>query len=70
MSCDTQGVVNIVSKFQVPSSNGLEVMRFQRLGGKVELVSHKSFSGVYLWTFTEVLGQNNQFQKDPLGKNL
>ena len=33
-TCDTQGVVNIVSKFHVPSSNVVEVMMFQRLGGK------------------------------------
>ena len=31
---DTQGVVNIVSKFQVTSTYGLGVMMFCRLGGK------------------------------------
>ena len=34
VTCDTQEGVNIVSKFQVPSYNGLGVMMFWRLGGK------------------------------------
>ena len=34
VTTDTQGMVNIVSRFQVLSSNGLGVMRFWRLGGK------------------------------------
>ena len=34
MSRDTQGVVNIVSRFQVPSSNSLAFMMFWRIGGK------------------------------------
>ena len=33
----TEGVVNIVSKFQVPSSNGLGVMMLWGLGGKGSL---------------------------------
>ena len=34
MTYTTQGMVNNASKFQVPSSNGLGVMMFWRLGGK------------------------------------
>ena len=34
VTCDTEGVVNIVSRFQVPSSNCFEVMMFWRFGGK------------------------------------
>ena len=54
-----------MSKIQVLSPNGLEVMRFQRLGGKVRVsVTIIFFSlGPYLLTFTEVLGLNNQLQK-------
>ena len=34
MTCETHGVLNIVSKCHVFSSNGLGVMMFWRLGGK------------------------------------
>ena len=37
VTCDTQSVVNIVSKFQIPSSNGLGFMMSWRLGGKWSL---------------------------------
>ena len=48
LTFDTQGMVNFVWKFQLPSSIGLEVMMFWRLGGKgwlthclTELISNK-----------------------------
>ena len=37
MTQDTKGLVNIASKFQVPSSNSLGVMMFWRLAGKGSL---------------------------------
>ena len=45
VTCTTQGVMSIISKFQVPSSNGLGVLMFWRFGGKAwvtELLIDKS----------------------------
>ena len=39
MTRDTQGVVNIVSKFQLPSSNGLGYTEFEDISTSHDLVN-------------------------------
>ena len=52
MTCDTRGLVNFDSKFQVPSSSGFGVNKLGRFGGKGSLKQNPVISYVFFFSVT------------------